>query len=157
MSVPGRRTPSSVVPARHAPAGRTSLETPGPRGLTRAHPEPMVRSEPARTKKKRHDAGFLVLSSIVVGTMVLGIVSLNVLQAQTSFRIDAQERRIDELAREQVDLVRRQASLSAPGRIAAWARRHGMRLPDDIRSLPMPTDARAAPAGDADTGSPDTP
>jgi len=72
---------------------------------------------------------------------------LNALLAQTSFRIDQAERRIEELSTEQLSLVREQATLSAPGRIAAWARRHGMRLPDDIRILHVPGMGSADPAG----------
>ena len=67
--------------------------------------------------------------------MVFGIVVLNVLLAQASFRIDEVERRIQALSADQVELVHEQATLSAPGRIAHWAGRHGMRLPDDIRIL----------------------
>jgi len=94
--------------------------------------------------------GFAVFASIVIGAMVLGIVSLNALLAQTSFRIDESERRIEALDREHLELVREQATLSAPGRIAAWARRNGMRLPDDIRSLHPSADPASAPAGVAD-------
>jgi hypothetical protein len=75
---------------------------------------------------------------MLVGLMVLGIVVLNVLLAQQSFRIQETERRIDALGRERLGLVREQATLSAPGRIAGWASRHGMRLPDDIRILRAP-------------------
>jgi cell division protein FtsL len=101
--------------------------------------------------RRTHHVGFLVLASIVIGSMLLGLVSLNALLAQTSFRIDEAERRIEALAQEHLELVREQASLSAPGRIAAWARRNGMRLPDDIRSLHASGDATTAPAGVADT------
>jgi hypothetical protein len=83
--------------------------------------------------------------------MVFGIVVLHVLLAQQSFRLDAAQRRIEALGTEHLDLVRDQATLSAPGRIAAWATRHGMRLPDDIRILRAPK-ASADPAG-AGTGS----
>lgn len=79
--------------------------------------------------------------------MVFGIVVLHVLLAQTSFRIDRAERTIEELSEEHLSLIREQATLSAPGRIAAWARRHGMRLPDDIRILHAPGDGSADPAG----------
>lgn len=85
--------------------------------------------------------------------MVFGIVVLHVLLAQTSFRIDRAERAIEELSHEHLTLVREQATLSAPGRIAAWARRHGMRLPDDIRILHAPGDGSADPAG---AGTPST-
>jgi hypothetical protein len=78
--------------------------------------------------------------------MVLGVVILNVLLAQQSFRIDEAERRLEVLDRDHLELVRDQATLSAPDRIAAWAGRHGMRLPDDIRILRAPN-GHADPAG----------
>jgi hypothetical protein len=90
--------------------------------------------------------GFAVTASALVGLMVLGIVVLNVLLAQQSFRIEESERRIDALGRERLGLVREQATLSAPGRIAGWASRHGMRLPDDIRILRAPN-GPSDPAG----------
>jgi hypothetical protein len=79
--------------------------------------------------------------------MVFGIVVVNVLLAQTSFRTGEAEQRLEELSREHLELVSEQASLSAPGRIAAWASRHGMRLPDDIRILHASGGRRADPAG----------
>jgi cell division protein FtsL len=91
--------------------------------------------------------GFAVLASVLLGSMIFGIVVLNALLAQTSFRIDQAERRIETLTQQQLSLVREQATLSAPGRIAAWATRHGMRLPDDIRILHAPGVAAADPAG----------
>jgi cell division protein FtsL len=78
---------------------------------------------------------------------VFGIVVLNVLLAQASFHIDEVERRIETLSAAQVDLVREQATLSAPGRIAHWASRHGMRLPDDIRILHASGRTGVDPAG----------
>jgi hypothetical protein len=96
-----------------------------------------------------------VFSAFVVGSMILAIVTLNVLLAQTSFRIDAAQQRIGRLAQERVVLVRQQATLSAPGRIDAWARRHDMRLPDDIRFLHVPsTQAPAGAAGTSVEGAP---
>jgi cell division protein FtsL len=79
--------------------------------------------------------GFAVFASATLGALVLAIVVLHVLLAQQSFRIDATERRIEELGTEHLTLVTQQATLSAPSRIAQWADRHGMRLPDDIRFL----------------------
>jgi cell division protein FtsL len=88
-----------------------------------------------------------LLAGVLVGSMVFGIVVLNALLAQTSFRIDQAERQLEELSQEHLALVREQATLSAPGRIAAWASRHGMRLPDDIRILHAPGVGSADPAG----------
>jgi cell division protein FtsL len=92
----------------------------------------------------------VVLYCLVVGSMVLGLVSLNALLAKASFRLDDLSKRIDALEVEHLDLVSEQAQLSAPGRIAEWARRNGMRLPDDIRLLHAPGASSTAPAGDAD-------
>jgi hypothetical protein len=89
----------------------------------------------------------VVLASTVVGSMVFGIVVVNVLLAQTSFRIGEAERRLEELTEDNLELVRVQATLSAPGRISAWASRHGMRLPDDIRILQAPGSGSGEPAG----------
>ncbi|HET7870178.1 MAG TPA: hypothetical protein VFM85_07665 [Actinomycetota bacterium] len=82
--------------------------------------------------------------------MVLGLVALNALLAQSSFRVDDLEDRVGVLTQENMELTRQQAALSAPGRIAAWARSHGMRLPDEIRFLHVPAARTAAPAGAAD-------
>ena len=79
--------------------------------------------------------------------MVFGIVVVNVLLAQTSFRIGEAERHLEELSEDHLELVREQATLSAPGRISAWASRHGMRLPDDIRILHAPGSGSGEPAG----------
>jgi hypothetical protein len=87
-----------------------------------------------------------VFASTLVGLMVLAIVVLHVLLAQQSFRIDEAERRVEALTLEHLGLTTEQATLSAPGRIAAWANRHGMRLPDDIRILRAPN-GPSDPAG----------
>jgi hypothetical protein len=95
----------------------------------------------------------VVLASTLVGAMVFAIVVLHVLLAQQSFRIDETEQRLEVLGQDHLELVRERATLSAPGRIAVWANRHGMRLPDDIRILRAP-EGRDDPAG-ADTSSED--
>jgi hypothetical protein len=85
--------------------------------------------------------------------MVLAIVVLHVLLAQQSFRIDAAEQRVEELNRERLGLVTERATLSAPGRIAEWAARHGMRLPDDIRILRAPNGSTDPAGADSLDGS----
>ncbi len=145
MSVPARSTPPLPAPSRSprpSPARTPATRKPLQEG------KPRPRSQPKR--RKRH-LGFFVLSSVLVGSIVLGLVSLNALLAQTSFRIDDVSNRIDSLSQEYLQLTREQAELSAPGRIAAWASRHGMRLPDDIHFLHVPTSAPAAPAGEPDS------
>jgi cell division protein FtsL len=93
--------------------------------------------------------GFAIAAAVLLGPMLLGIAGMNALLAQQSFHLDALERHIASLATEHQELVHERARLSAPGRIAAWARRMGMRLPDDIRPLHTPGEDQAAPAGSA--------
>ncbi len=131
-----------------------------PRVEPRTRPRPSLVRRPAATPgasrrstlvaRRSGTVGFLILSTVVVGSMVLGVVALNALLAQSSFRVDDLEQRMAALSQEHLELVHEQATLSAPGRIAAWARRHGMRLPDDIRFLHVPPAGRTAPAGAAD-------
>jgi hypothetical protein len=139
VSVPARAPRPAPAPSPRVP----SRETPvlDPRRATSAQP---VR------RRRQHHLGFFMLATIVLGGMIFAIVLLNVLLAQQSFRIDADEQRIEELSTEHMGLVREQATLSAPGRIAAWARRNGMRLPDDIRSLHASGARAVSPAGAAD-------
>jgi cell division protein FtsL len=123
--------------------------------VRRPAPARQHRATRSRTaaRRRRHDLGFAILAGALIGAMVFGIVVLHVLLAQQSFRIDDAERRIETLGAENLDLLRTQATLSAPGRIASWATRHGMRLPDDIRILRAPK-GLADPAG-ADLSSTD--
>jgi cell division protein FtsL len=101
-------------------------------------------------RRRPNRLGFLVLATVVVGSMVLSLVALNTLIAQSSFRIDDLNDRLDTLARRNLELTSEQARMSAPGRIAAWARRNGMRLPDDIRFLHAHDEPAATPAGEPD-------
>jgi len=156
MSVPARHLsphePERAGSARGAPLLRlppVASEPPLGPAPTRSPGRPSTAAP--RIRRRKHAAGFAALATAVVGLMVLGIVTLNALLAQTSFRVDEVERRIDELSQEHLELVREQAQLSAPGRIAEWARRNGMRLPDDIRSLHASGERPATPAGAADT------
>ena len=146
MSQPARALPARSIPA-HLPT-----PVPSRRARPAPRPAPSPRAAPPRpsTVVDRSRSGFLILSSVLVGSMVLGLVALNALLAQSSFRVDDLEARVGVLTQENLELTRQQAALSAPGRIAAWARSHGMRLPDEIRFLHVPAARSAAPAGSAD-------
>jgi cell division protein FtsL len=137
-----------------APARK--IAAPQPRDLERPR-TPRRRAAPRRstprraapqTRRKQHRLGFALFASALVGSLVFAIVVLHALLAQQSFRIAEAEQRIEVLDQERLGLVREQATRSAPGRIAAWATRHDMRLPDDIRFLRAP-DGPGDPAGAA--------
>jgi hypothetical protein len=151
MSAPARRI-ERTPPPRHAAAPHRARSTAAPaRRSTPPRPTPGKRVAPARRagaspRVKRHHLGFAVLASVIVGAMLFAIVVLHVLLAQQAFRIDAAQERIETLSADHLDLLRTQATLSAPGRISSWATRHGMRLPDSIRILRAPK-AASDPAG----------
>jgi hypothetical protein len=133
VSAPARRLDRQATPrGAHAPARRR----PAPAAPARRPVAPTRRS--VATRPRRHHLGFAILASAIVGSMMFAIVILHVLLAQQSFRVDAAQQRIQTLSAVHLDLVRTQATLSAPGRIATWATRHGMRLPDSIRILRAP-------------------
>jgi cell division protein FtsL len=72
--------------------------------------------------------GFAAVSVAIAAALVVGLVTLNAMVAQSSFRVDDLRARVDDLSRHYALLERQAARLSAPERIAAWAERHGMRL-----------------------------
>jgi hypothetical protein len=76
--------------------------------------------------------------------MVVGVVSLSVLVVQSSFRADDLRAHIGELGDRQQVLTEEMASLSSPARIASWARRYGMVIPDRVVVLRV----QDPPAGD---------
>jgi cell division protein FtsL len=92
---------------------------------------------------------FAIGSSVVVGLLVFGVVIVQTMLSQTSFRMRQLERRGVQLRQEYGRLELEVARLSAPGRIASEAKRQGLRLPDRVRTLPVdgPTAAATAPAG----------
>ena len=108
------------VPAR---AVRAAAPRPAPRRPTGT---PRAATAPAR--RSSHRLGFAAASVAVAGALVLGLVTLNAMVAQSSFRVDDLHARVEDLSRHYALLERQAARLSAPGRIAAWAERHGMRL-----------------------------
>lgn len=73
---------------------------------------------------------FWILTSAVVTSMVLGVVSLSAMLVQGGFRVDDLQARIADLQERSQQLTLGVAQLSAPVRVAAWARAHGMVTPD---------------------------
>jgi cell division protein FtsL len=77
----------------------------------------------------------VVVAALVVGAMVLGVVTLQAMVAESSFRMQDLARRGAELRQDQGELRLKVAELSSPGRIAKEARRLGLHLPEDVQTL----------------------
>ena len=83
---------------------------------------------PPRPAPRRLTA-FLITCAVVVGPLVFGIVTLQAMVSQTSFRMEEMTRQNSQLQQSYGELKLQVARLSAPGRIAQEARRLGLRLP----------------------------
>lgn len=146
MSVPARKVPPSTPgrkPASHPAPARRRLPERGPA------PRPTGRHPHAR---RAAPVGFLLLATALAVVAILGLVSLNAFLAQNQFRIERLSNRIETLAERNGELQREAAHLSAPGRVATWARRNGMRLPDDPHILHVGAAGSDDPAGAGFTG-----
>jgi cell division protein FtsL len=79
----------------------------------------------------------LVTSFLIVGIVVVGVVSLQAIVSQGSFRMQQLARHNQQLQQDFGRLKLEVAQLSSPGRIAREARHLGFRLPDpdEVRTL----------------------
>ena len=83
---------------------------------------------------------FAVASASLVVLMVLGLVALNALLAQTSFKIDDLQTRVDNLTQVYDRQLVEVARLGSPQRVAREANRLGLSLPaDGIQVLHVPS------------------
>jgi cell division protein FtsL len=69
------------------------------------------------------------MSAVIVTALVLGLVALQALLAQESFKIDDLQSRLDRLTQLNEEYGLAAARLGSPSRIAAEARNLGMTLP----------------------------
>ena len=93
----------------------------------------------------------MMLSGLLVGSLVIGIVTLQALVSQTAFRMQDLQAHNLALQQNYGALTLSVARLSAPDRIAAAARRAGLVLPDPSQMytlhVPGPRGAPGASAG----------
>jgi cell division protein FtsL len=80
----------------------------------------------------------MMFASLVIIVLVLGIVAMNALFAQTAFAVHSVRTQVTELAEQRDVLATEVARLSSPSRIAEWAERYRMVLPDDVVILRVP-------------------
>jgi cell division protein FtsL len=93
----------------------------------RSAPAPRPASSPRRAR--RHSTLFLICSGLLVAGLVLGLVTLNAIVAQSSFTVDDLSTRVQELQREAQEKRLEYAHLTAPDRIVSAAGTLGLRLP----------------------------
>jgi cell division protein FtsL len=82
----------------------------------------------------------------VIVLLVVGVVALNALLAQTAFAVHAMEASVSALQDRRDVLATEVARLSSPGQIATWASRYHMVLPTDVVILHVPDSHQAAGA-----------
>ena len=74
---------------------------------------------------------FVVITGAVVVLMMLGLVGLNALLSQASFKIDDLQSRVDQLTQSYEERELEAAQLSSPARISAAAVKQGLALPQE--------------------------
>jgi cell division protein FtsL len=106
----------------------------------------VVRPPRPRQQRRLGRIPFLIASFLLVGLLVFGVVTVQAILSQTSFRMGRLELRDVGLRQDYGELKLEVARLSAPGRIAREAKRLGLRLPDKVRTLRVD-----APSPDTET------
>jgi cell division protein FtsL len=127
-TVPAQRTPAPAHRRPTAPKKTPARRKPRPAQSRRPAKRPVRLVRPA-TKRRRRTAPFVVMSSLLIGALVVGIVSLQALVSQTSFRMQDLQVRARALQQHYGEQTLTVARLSAPERIAAAAHRAGLELP----------------------------
>jgi cell division protein FtsL len=143
MSLPARELPvprSHPSPRRTAPPARTPA----------ARPRPSTPPQASRRTRRGHRPAFWWFTAGVLSFLLLGLVALNALLVQTTYRMQDVQQQVRDLADHQVRLSNDAAMLSSPQRVHDWAASQGMTMPGpgDTVILRVPGVA-AALSGDA--------
>ena len=125
MSVP--------APSLPGPHHRHRDHVARPARLPAARPNPAP--PPPRRARRGSTPAFWVFSGVLVAGLVMGVVSLNALVVNTTYRTIDVERRVRVLQREHEELDIEVARLSSPSRIAAWADAVGLVVPGPGESV----------------------
>ena len=119
----------AVVPARQ-PATRPPIPNP---------------PHPHRRTRRGHHSAFWIFTTVLVSSMVVGLVSLNAMRVDAAYRTRSVSERVRLLSDERRTLENDVARLSSPSRIGTWARRQGLvhPAPGDVVILQVPGRAAA--------------
>lgn len=85
----------------------------------------------------------MVFASAIIIALVVGVVALNALFAQTAFAVYSMRTEVTELTEQHDVLAMKAAQLSSPSRIATWAELSQMVLPENVVILRVPRLGRA--------------
>ena len=147
MSVPARKLQES--PARRPTSARTKpaptvSPTPSPKpapSKTRTRSAPSVRTTAARPRpaspphprgraRRGFHLAFWILSASVISMIVVGIVALNAMVVNTTYRMESAQQVLDDLQERKASLIIDVATLSAPSHIEEWAKSQWMVRPN---------------------------
>ncbi len=148
MSVPAPQLPATGPEprvTRRAPSGRPvtgPIRPPAPARTTAARPRTATPPQLRRRARRGPHPVFWLFSATVIIAMIVGVVALNAMLAQTAFAMHAVRSELTELTERHEVLVKQLATSSAPGRLADWADSQGMVTPDRVAILPVPGVAR---------------
>jgi len=132
MSAPARKLQPSPRPKPSSKPPRKAPASGKPRATS---PKPATRKRVRRLRLR-----FVVVIAAVVVPLIVGLVSLNAVLAQTSFSVDALTTRVNTLQQKGEELRKDVAVLSAPDRVYRWALKQHMITPDprDVHVLHPP-------------------
>ena len=136
MSVPARKV--GTAPASPRPPSPTQRRHASPARTAAARPRTSIPPQGIRRARRGLHPRFLVFASAVIVTLVVGVVALNALFAQTAFAVHSMQTRVTELGEQHDVLAMEAAQLSSPSRISAWAELSQMVLPEHVVILRVP-------------------
>lgn len=136
MSAPARKLqgpPSPQVPLREAPApNKTPTRSAPTARTTAARPRPTSLPLSRVRARRGFHLVFWVFAASVVSVIVVGIMALNAMVVNTTYRMESAQQALGDLHEQQKSLSTEVARLSSPSRIAEWAATQQMVMPDDV-------------------------
>ncbi len=136
MSVPARKV--GTAPGSLRPPSPTQRRPASPARTAAARPRTSIPPQGIRRARRGLHPRFLVFASAVIITLVVGVVALNALLAQTAFAVHSMQTRVTELGEQHDVLAMKAAQLSSPSRISAWAELSQMVMPEHVVILQVP-------------------
>jgi cell division protein FtsL len=142
VSVPARKVDTDPAPL-HRPSS-TQRRPASPARTAAARPRTSIPPQGIRRARRGLHPRFLIFASSVIIALVVSVVALNALFAQTAFAVHAMQTQVTDLGEQHDVLAMKAAQLSSPSRIATWAEYSQMVLPENVVILRVPRLGRTA-------------